>query len=440
MAQLQLIPKEVVEIIPRFDGDDKQLNLFIRKAEYVIEKFKGDDDNPNQDIFVFHIITSRLTGKAACLLSERGDISTWHGLKALLRQHFGDPRSEQCIAIELENLKIKHNETYTEFCNRIQHVRSTLIAKVNEIDNIHDRTAKTMIYNNTSLNTFLYNLPENMIRIVRLRDCDTLEEALSVVTEEVNFQYQYNSKRNSFSHQPKAPQPVFPQNQNNSNQNFKFGIPHQSFGTRPIFDTQNKFGTPNQGVKGFQYQPQGFRTPQNQPPQGFRFNQAPQGQGFKFGIPNQQTNFKFGIPTQNQGFRPQFNNNFNRSQPGFSGYPQQRFQFGIPHAQGQGQRALQDNDVSMRTVKQHTLSVPYETDNLFYNNDLDTNFDEQYSYYEEPYSYYEESYPYYEEPPTPHLAITAEPHVESRNETIDTQNALENENFRQQASDKRNQK
>lgn len=421
-----MIPREILEIVPKFDGDDKQLNLFLRKAQYVIERFRLEE-NPAQDIYVFHTITSRLIGKAACLLSEREDIQTWPVLRTVLRQHFGDPRSEECIAIELENLKIKQGETYTQFCNRIQHVRSTLIAKVNEIDDVAVRNAKVTIYTNTSLNTFLYNLPENMIRVVRLKDCYTLEEALSVVTEEVNFQFQYESKHHSktASQQPKAPQPILPLYQNNNpNPNFKFGYPQPNSGL------QNKFGAPNQGFRPMQYQPQGFRFPQNQAPQGFKFNQGPQGQGFKFGIPNQQTNFKFGIHPQQQGFRPQFNNYY-KPQTGFVGNQPQQFRFGIPNAQGQAQRPYEHNDVSMRTVKQHTLTVPQDIDNLFYyNNDLDSAFDD----------YYEDPYFYCEEPDPTILPIAAEAHVEPENKAADSHSVSENENFQLLASEKRNRK
>lgn len=39
----------------------------------------------------------------------------------------------------------------------------------------------------TALNVFLYNLPEDMIKFVRLNKYITLESALNIVTEEVNF-------------------------------------------------------------------------------------------------------------------------------------------------------------------------------------------------------------------------------------------------------------
>lgn len=135
----------------------------------------------------------------------------------MLTQHFGDPRSEECIAIELETLKIKHGESYIDFCQRIQSVRSTLFAKVNRLSDEGVKSAKMIIYNNTALNIFLYNLPEDLIRIVRLKGCSVLEDALRFVTEEVNFQFQYNArnklaKPNTPLQQPFTPKslPIMP--------------------------------------------------------------------------------------------------------------------------------------------------------------------------------------------------------------------------------------
>lgn len=103
-------------------------------------------------------------------------------------QHFGDPRSEECVAIELETLKIKQSESYLQFCSRIQDIRAILISKVNQNSSTTLREAKTIIYNNTSLNVFMYNLPEHMVRIVRIKNPTSLEDALKYVLEEVNFQ------------------------------------------------------------------------------------------------------------------------------------------------------------------------------------------------------------------------------------------------------------
>nr|XP_034828819.1 uncharacterized protein LOC117986103 [Maniola hyperantus] len=204
MEKITIVPREIAELIPKFDGEPTLLNLFLRKSEYVVLNYRNSN-TAAQDLYLFHVVTSRLTDKAASLVSEREDITSWQELSEILIQHFGDPRSEECVAIELESLKIKTGESYIDFCKRIQNMRSILISKVNRINDASLKDSKTIIYNNLSLNVFLYNLPEDLIRIVRLKNPQTLETALAYVTEEVNFQFQYDAKnknkQNFKSHQ-----------------------------------------------------------------------------------------------------------------------------------------------------------------------------------------------------------------------------------------------
>lgn len=371
MAQITLIPKEMLALIPKFEGDEHMLNLFIKKCEYVKLAYEVPN-NMAQNLYVFHTITSRLTGRAASLLSEREDVTTWESLKDLLVQHFGDPRSEECVAIELETMKIKHNESYIDFCHRIQSTRSTLFAKVNRLTDEGVKAAKMIIYNNTSLNVFLYNMPEDMIRIIRLKNCTTLELALAVVMEETNFQQQYNAKNKAkFNNNNQHGKPQVPQNsqntfgQPNPSQNFKFGFPQKQGFNYPTY--------PQQGFRN-PFPHAGFR-PQNFPnQQNFKYNAFAQPNNFKFGIPsNPQGNFRFGIPQQAMMQRP--NNNFNNSYP-------QNFKFGIPNTNPQ-QRPfytqppqLQTADVSMRTappLRQNMVEVPENYENAFYNNELELN-------------------------------------------------------------------
>ncbi|KAJ8727239.1 hypothetical protein PYW08_015636 [Mythimna loreyi] len=195
MEQIIRVPSEIVKIIPIFSGEARQLPLFIKKCEYVLSNFQGSDA---QNEYLFHVITSRLTGEAANLVGEREQINTWHELKTLISEHFGDPRTEECLVLELESLKIKFKESYLDFCHRIQNIRSILIAKVNEtINDPTLRQAKQHIYNNSSLNVFLYNLPAYLVRLVRLRNVNTLEGALRTVLEEENFQTVYDLKNPS---------------------------------------------------------------------------------------------------------------------------------------------------------------------------------------------------------------------------------------------------
>lgn len=341
IEEITLIPSDMLKIIPLFGGDKRQLNLFIHKSEYIISKFRGSDA---QNLYVYHCITSRLINDAAALLSEREDVMTWSELKALLIQHFGDPRSEQCIAIELEMFKIRHNESYLDFCKRIQTARSILISKVNRLGDEDIKRSKIDIYNNTALNVFLYNLPEHLVRIVRLRKPATLEEALSIVLEEVDFHEQHSLRNKLYNHSvPKLHNPVQPQS---SFPSFKFGIPNTQ--------TPLKFNYGN---------PQSRLVTQNRPQNsyfGFRSQVSPP----QFGYRPPQVGYR----PQQVGYRPpQFLQSQTRMQPHQFMQPQhfQPQQYGYrpqlagvnqnfgyrPQLSNQSHKLNNENtDVSMRTA------------------------------------------------------------------------------------------
>ncbi|XP_048483023.1 uncharacterized protein LOC125490950 [Plutella xylostella] len=352
MESITLIPGEVLKIIPIFNGDKRILNLFLAKSEYIIERFRG---NEAQDTYIMHAITSRLAGDAAALVSERQDIMHWDNFKELLVQHFGDPRNEECIAIELETLKINPNESYLDFCNRIQSVRSILISKVNRIEDANIKNSKIAIYTNTSLNVFLYNLPENMVRIVRLKAPATLEKALEIVLEEVNFHDQYvmRNKMTLPSSMVKSQNTlVTTPTQKLDAKLISYGQ-LQPTGLRPILPTgyTPRFNN-SMAVQSFNNQPYGYR-PQlgNSNPQiGYR---PPQPQ---FGYKPPQFGYKppqFGYKPPQFGYRPQFGmttaQKFGNNNPQQIGYKPTVPIWNKPAAAPQH---VYSNDVSMRTAPQ----------------------------------------------------------------------------------------
>lgn len=262
MESIVRVPSEMVKIIPLFDGDCRQLPLFIKKCEYILQSFQGS--NP-QNEYLFHVITSRLAGEAANVVGERDQINTWSELKQLLRQQFGDPRTEECLVLELESIKINRGESYLDFCHRIQHVRSILFAKLDET--IPDKTmrlAKQHIYTNTSLNVFLYNLPAYLVRLVRLRNVSTLEEALQTVLEEQNFQNVYNQKNQVGKNNNNPPRQNFrtenrPQNHLNNNNNDRRNSTSNRYPIQPPNHTTHPGQNRNRNLTNYGERPSNSR-------------------------------------------------------------------------------------------------------------------------------------------------------------------------------------
>lgn len=392
MDEIIAIPNEILRLIPLYGGDKRQLNLFLRKSEYVISKYRGSEV---QNLYVYHAVTSRLTDNAAALLSEREDVLSWSELRTLLEQHFGDPRSEQCISLELEGLKLKSGETYLDFCNRIQSVRSLLISKVNLISDASMKTAKITIYNDISLKVFLYNLPEEMVRIVRLRSPNTLEDALKIVLEEVNFHEQYKIRNKISANTNTNTKPIFTA----ENQGFKFGHFTPNKNLNPGFSQKFNFGIPQTSNK-FQSTPQqlGYRPPFN------KFQSAPQQFGFRPNVTNQQFGYKPILPQQQFGYRPNmlpqqfgYKPNFSNQQFGYRpNFNSQQFGYRPPQIQDPRH---QTTDISMRTVppripnqlklNELDISELHDPDNMFptgdeYYNENFVDYDEQYCYEIEP--------------------------------------------------------
>lgn len=285
------------------------------------------------------------------------------------------------------------------------------------IESVQLRSSKITIYDNVALNVFLYNLSEDLIRIVRLKGCVTLEQALSVVLEEVNFQFQYHSKNKTHKINSNIPKPQTFNTFNNPG-GFK-PIYTQTPPSNPlkgqnfIPNPQFKFGIPqNQTFRS----PSGFTTPRfMNPSQGFQ--SMPTQQYFKFHPQNQQ--FKFGIQ-QPQGYRPNFQQS--QHQPWYRPQPPQQFKFGV-RPQQFSQRQIMDTDVSMRTAPPIKTTPPAlrNPNQLFYNNEVVHNFQEDYLQdYDDSYN---ESYLYNENVDTSEYVYpTEEPHVETATDMNETEN------------------
>jgi hypothetical protein len=327
MEQISRVPVELVNIIPVFSGDSRQLPLFLKKCEYILERFGG---NELQNEYLFHLVTSRLSGEAATLVGEREQIINWQELKTLLSQHFGDPRTEECLVLELEALRIRKGENYLEFCHRVQNLRSILLSKVNEtIDDINVRRAKQSIYTNSSMNVFLYNLPAYLVRLVRLRNVSNLEDALKVVLEEQNFQTVYDHKNRQSNNNIRNPRPSPPQNG------------YQSF--RQIDNRQSS-------------------TPVMNRSQNSNFNRS-------FHNSSQSNNFNNNYNSRNNSFQSRnFNGSYNsrntqqqmfRSMPG----PSQQFTDNAPRNMSSSHFGSGNNtDVTMRTASSRRIN--YTDNNL----------------------------------------------------------------------------
>lgn len=230
--------KLYIDTIPQFSGNENNtLEIFIEHCESLVHTYTNRDNVRDPlNTFLIRAIISKLTGRALMLVGSRPEIRDWDDLKGLLRLSFGDQRNLDCLVQELIALKPNKNESFVEFGQRIQKVRSSISCKLKSQNlSLAQRQFRMENYDELSLKTFIRGLTGRIQDMVRLRAPDTLELAISYVLEEENFmhnQRQYlglpsNNNNSNFNRIPAPrPQPQNPQFNHNfsprfSNPNFQ---------------------------------------------------------------------------------------------------------------------------------------------------------------------------------------------------------------------------
>lgn len=240
-----------IDTIPNFNGTDNcTLEIFLEHCQFLVETYSNrrNRDDPING-FLIRAVISKLTGNALTLVGSRPEIRDWIDLKNLLRLTFGDQRNIDCLVQEMLIMKPFKNESFVNFGQRIQKCRSQIASKLKSLGlPVQECTFKLKNYDELALKTFIRGLTGRVQDMVRLRDPDTLEVAISHVIEEENFmlaQRQSNFIQNSFNtKQTNNIQRPVPANQNNMNR-FPFSnFQPTNFNTAHSFPYQN-FARPN---------------------------------------------------------------------------------------------------------------------------------------------------------------------------------------------------
>lgn len=282
--------------IPNFDGNSKQLCRFLRSCEH----FLLNHQNPNTpdapiNICLFDTIIGKLKGRAADIIASRVELDSWQKVKDSLIVTFSDQRSEDCLVQDIISMKPIRNEPIQNFALRLQDARSLLCIKINNSDDLDPvKLIKIQQYDELCLKTFINNLDYHTQLVVRLKNPNSLEQAMAFVREEENF---LKFKNQTIMHKP-ITNNQFTQRPNNTNNIFK--QPNQSF---------NNFPKPNYNQSRFRpnfnngYNNNNFNNNNFRPPNSFNNNNHNQN-------PFKRTNS--GTFKTNNFTRPQFNNTFGR--------------------------------------------------------------------------------------------------------------------------------
>lgn len=277
-----------ISLIPTFNGDANKLENFLSICDrFVVQYYKENEDDFNS--FILLAITSKLTNDAQNLIYSRPELNTWDLIKNALRISFGELRDRESLEQDLITITQHRNESLIDLSERIKLIRSKLNSKIRADSNL-DANMKLIYlnqYDKLALNTFIRNLRGEIKTIIRLRNPSTIEQAISLVIEEENFNYnatqlQKNSNQTTNKlpvHKPNNPNTNFYRNYNKSypspmtyqispyfNQQQtrpNFNLPNRNFQTPSTFPSQPINVQPRQITHNYPTNRQVFGPPQN---------------------------------------------------------------------------------------------------------------------------------------------------------------------------------
>lgn len=226
--------KMYVDTIPHYDGDAITLSSFVSACDFIQLNYGQTNDQILKN-YLTRVVQTKLTGRAQLLVGCRSELDSWDKIKDALQNCFGDNRNLECLEQDLFLARPNKGENNLDFAKRLQILRSQLAQKLTSITETNMPNATKIIYLNQyeqiTLRTFIRSLNGPLQSIIRLRNPPNIETAMTLITEEENFNYTQNLFRSSPQVEPKS----FPRN-NFSNQNFM---------RRPPGPANYRYNTPN---------------------------------------------------------------------------------------------------------------------------------------------------------------------------------------------------
>lgn len=157
-------------LFPTYDGNKKSLAFYIEGVENVLSLIENGDDP-----LVACLIRNKLTGRAVEALSESNGARTWSEIKEILKKRFGEFRTE--IQLVQELIQLNKDNSLDVFADKIWSIRSSLI----EAD-----PNKREYYEQMALNSFLDKLSPITNIMIKLKQIENLDQAISIAKQEEN--------------------------------------------------------------------------------------------------------------------------------------------------------------------------------------------------------------------------------------------------------------
>lgn len=193
--------KFVSELLPKFDGNPKTLNYYIKEVENVLSLLEAP---VRESAAIISLIKSKLSGNAISALASEANVDTWQTIKNALTRRLGEPRNEIQLMQELTRLRRNKNEDAEAFGKRLRDILDTL--------NVVGRHTDKSYYESMVIDQYVNHLDFQVSVGVRIAQPATLEAAIVTARQE-EARIAFNRFNNNFNQlSMQAKQKEFPKN------------------------------------------------------------------------------------------------------------------------------------------------------------------------------------------------------------------------------------
>lgn len=166
--------KTLSDLMPRYDGNPKRLNMYISDVENVLQLFHMEGQSFSN--LVVCLIKSRLSGGALDALAYEKSLNTWPDIKQALLRRLGDPRNEIQVMQDLSRTRRQKSEDSEAYGKRLREVLDTLYSVGKNPDKSY--------YECMVIEQYINQLEFHVSLGVRIDKPNTLEAAIMVARQE----------------------------------------------------------------------------------------------------------------------------------------------------------------------------------------------------------------------------------------------------------------
>lgn len=165
--------KYITDLMPRYDGNPKILNYYIREVDNLLSLVEA---TPPASLAVVCLIKSRLSGAAIDAIAYEENVTSWNDIKRALIRRLGEPRNEIQVMQELTRTRRSKGEDAESFGRKLREMLDTLYSVGQHADKTY--------YEKMVIEQYINNLDFHVSMGVRISNPSTLELAIVAARQE----------------------------------------------------------------------------------------------------------------------------------------------------------------------------------------------------------------------------------------------------------------